>query len=55
MKVELRKNGELQIRLMAGDGIDEVILDRMAALAQNGQTVKLTKVDGCTVISMEAE
>jgi hypothetical protein len=55
MKVELRKNGELQIRLNATDGIEEVILDSMVAKAQNGRPVKLVKVDGCAVISMEAE
>jgi hypothetical protein len=55
MEVELRKNGKLQIRLKASDGIEVVILDAMLSKAQNGQPVSLAKQDGCAVISMEAE
>jgi len=55
MKVELRKNGELQIRIQPTDGIEQVILDSMVAKAQQGATVRLAKSDECAVFSMEAE
>jgi hypothetical protein len=55
MEVELRKNGTLQIRLKASDGIDQVILDSMLARAQNGRPVTLVRGEECVVVSMEAD
>jgi hypothetical protein len=55
MKVEVRKNGELQILLTPGDTIDLAVLNSMLAKTQLGRHVKMARQEAEFVLSMEAE
>ena len=56
LKVELRMNGNLEVRVTPLDGISRVVLGTMLAKAEHGQIVSLKQgEDGAMIFSMEAD
>ncbi len=53
MKVEIRKNGKLQVRLTPADAIETVAVDSIIARAAKGEAVRVTGEDGVLVVEVE--